>query len=50
MSETLTAIVQLLRWDKPAGRLILMVPALWGAFLAGRGHSPCDRDWGHGLG
>lgn len=30
-------IVRLLRWDKPAGRLILMLPALWAAFLAARG-------------
>ncbi len=30
-------VVRLLRWDKPAGRLILMVPALWAAFLAARG-------------
>lgn len=30
-------IVRLLRWDKPSGRLILMVPALWAAFLAARG-------------
>ena len=40
MSETCLAIIQLLRWDKPAGRLILLVPALWGAFLAGRGAPP----------
>ncbi|MGK7906328.1 MAG: 4-hydroxybenzoate solanesyltransferase [Synechococcus sp.] len=40
MNPTLLAIVQLLRWDKPAGRLILMVPALWGAFLAARGTPP----------
>ncbi|MGF1498863.1 MAG: 4-hydroxybenzoate solanesyltransferase [Elainellaceae cyanobacterium] len=26
-------IVRLLRWDKPAGRLILMLPALWAVFL-----------------
>ena len=39
-AATLTAIVQLLRWDKPAGRLILVVPALWGAFLAARGTPP----------
>ena len=29
-------IIRLLRWDKPAGRLILMIPALWSVFLAGR--------------
>ncbi|MEN9213149.1 MAG: 4-hydroxybenzoate solanesyltransferase [Thermostichus sp. DG02_4_bins_136] len=34
------AILQLLRWHKPAGRLILMVPALWGAFLAADGIPP----------
>ncbi|NJO71773.1 MAG: 4-hydroxybenzoate solanesyltransferase, partial [Oscillatoriales cyanobacterium RM1_1_9] len=33
-------IVRLLRWDKPAGRLILMVPALWAIFLAARGAPP----------
>lgn len=27
-------IVRLLRWDKPAGRLILIIPALWAVFLA----------------
>lgn len=31
---TWKTIVRLLRWDKPAGRLILMVPALWAVFLA----------------
>lgn len=40
MKATALAIVRLLRWDKPAGRLILMVPALWGAFLAARGTPP----------
>ncbi|MFZ9737307.1 MAG: 4-hydroxybenzoate solanesyltransferase [Prochlorotrichaceae cyanobacterium] len=30
-------IVRLLRWDKPAGRLILMIPALWSVFLAAQG-------------
>jgi 4-hydroxybenzoate polyprenyltransferase len=29
-------VVRLLRWDKPAGRLILMIPALWAVFLASR--------------
>ncbi|MEA5472458.1 4-hydroxybenzoate solanesyltransferase [Spirulina sp. 06S082] len=33
-------IVRLLRWDKPAGRLILMIPALWGIVLAARGLPP----------
>lgn len=40
MSGTVSAVMRLLRWDKPAGRLILMIPALWGAFLAGRGAPP----------
>ncbi|MEM6437670.1 MAG: 4-hydroxybenzoate octaprenyltransferase, partial [Cyanobacteria bacterium P01_D01_bin.115] len=26
---TWKAILRLMRWDKPTGRLILMVPALW---------------------
>ncbi len=38
--STVSAIIRLLRWDKPEGRLILLVPALWGVFLAGRGHPP----------
>ena len=33
-------VARLLRWDKPAGRLILMLPALWGVVLAGRGAPP----------
>jgi 4-hydroxybenzoate polyprenyltransferase len=37
---TWITILRLLRWDKPAGRLILMVPALWAVFLAGRGSPP----------
>ena len=32
-----SAVFQLLRWDKPAGRIILMIPALWAAFLASSG-------------
>jgi 4-hydroxybenzoate polyprenyltransferase len=31
---TWQTILRLLRWDKPAGRLILIVPALWAVFLA----------------
>jgi len=38
--DTASAIFRLLRWDKPAGRLILLIPALWGVFLAGRGAPP----------
>lgn len=37
---TWQAIVRLLRWDKPTGRLILMVPALWSVFLAASGRPP----------
>ncbi len=33
-------IMRLLRWDKPAGRLILMIPALWAIFLATNGTPP----------
>jgi len=33
-------IIRLLRWDKPAGRLILMIPALWAVFLAAEGMPP----------
>ncbi|MEZ2276013.1 MAG: 4-hydroxybenzoate solanesyltransferase [Microcoleus sp.] len=38
--STLLAIARLLRWDKPAGRLILMIPALWAVFLAAHGRPP----------
>lgn len=34
------AALRLMRWDKPTGRLILMVPALWSLFLAARGTPP----------
>lgn len=34
---TWQSIVRLLRWDKPAGRLILMIPALWAVVLAASG-------------
>jgi len=33
-------LIRLLRWDKPAGRLILMIPALWAVFLASNGTPP----------
>lgn len=33
-------IIRLLRWDKPAGRFILMIPALWAVFLAAGGKPP----------
>jgi 4-hydroxybenzoate polyprenyltransferase len=31
---TWLTIIRLLRWDKPTGRLILLIPALWGFSLA----------------
>jgi len=31
---TFEKVIRLLRWDKPAGRLILMLPALWSLVLA----------------
>ena len=37
---TWLTVIRLLRWDKPAGRLILMIPALWGSCLAARGNPP----------
>ncbi len=39
---TISKIIRLLRWDKPAGRLILMIPALWALVLASwtQGHLP----------
>ncbi|MBF2025515.1 MAG: 4-hydroxybenzoate solanesyltransferase [Oscillatoriales cyanobacterium C42_A2020_001] len=33
-------VMRLLRWDKPAGRLILMIPALWAVVLAAGGTPP----------
>lgn len=33
-------IARLLRWDKPTGRLILMIPALWSVVLAADGSPP----------
>jgi 4-hydroxybenzoate polyprenyltransferase len=38
--STFFKIIRLLRWDKPAGRLILMIPALWAVFLAAQGIPP----------
>ena len=38
--STWEKIIRLLRWDKPAGRLILMIPALWAVFLAASGKPP----------
>lgn len=36
----LLTIIRLLRWHKPEGRLILMIPALWAVFLAASGKPP----------
>ncbi len=33
-------IIRLVRWHKPEGRLILMIPALWAVFLAASGKPP----------
>ena len=38
--STWQKIIRLLRWDKPAGRLILMIPALWAVFLAAEAQPP----------
>ena len=38
--STLDAVIRLLRWDKPTGRLILMIPALWSVVLATAGRPP----------
>lgn len=35
--ERWDTLVRLLRWNKPAGRLILLIPALWAVFLAAQG-------------
>ncbi len=40
IEPTWLTIIRLLRWDKPAGRLILMIPALWAIFLAAQGTPP----------
>ena len=40
IEPTWLIIIRLLRWDKPAGRLILMIPALWAIFLAAQGTPP----------
>jgi len=38
--STWITVLRLLRWDKPAGRLILMIPALWAVVLATKGTPP----------
>ena len=40
IEPTWQKVILLLRWDKPAGRLILMIPALWAVFLAAQGTPP----------
>jgi len=40
LEPTWMIIIRLLRWDKPAGRLILMIPALWALVLAAKGFPP----------
>ncbi|MEM7769721.1 MAG: 4-hydroxybenzoate solanesyltransferase [Cyanobacteria bacterium P01_A01_bin.37] len=40
---TWRTIVRLLRWNKPAGRLILMIPALWAVYLGA--HSIEEGQW-----
>lgn len=40
IEPTWQKVIRLLRWDKPAGRLILMIPALWAIFLAAVGTPP----------
>jgi 4-hydroxybenzoate polyprenyltransferase len=40
LKPTWYTVMRLLRWDKPEGRMILMVPALWAVFLAARGNPP----------
>ncbi|NMG57502.1 4-hydroxybenzoate octaprenyltransferase, partial [Geitlerinema sp. P-1104] len=37
---TWKTVIRLLRWHKPAGRLILMIPALWAVVLAAQGTPP----------
>ena len=38
--STFSRIIRLLRWNKPEGRLILMIPGLWAVFLAAQGKPP----------
>ncbi|WP_267383540.1 4-hydroxybenzoate solanesyltransferase [Cyanobacterium sp. uoEpiScrs1] len=37
---TWLTVIRLLRWNKPAGRFILMIPALWAVTLASDGKPP----------
>jgi len=40
IESTFSKIIRLLRWNKPEGRLILMIPGLWAVFLAAQGKPP----------
>lgn len=40
IESTFGKIIRLLRWNKPEGRLILMIPGLWAVFLAAQGKPP----------
>ncbi len=42
LSPAVNRMIRLLRWDKPTGRLILMLPALWSLVLAADGRPPWD--------
>ncbi|MBT9312077.1 4-hydroxybenzoate octaprenyltransferase [Leptothoe kymatousa] len=37
VEPTWKTVIRLMRWDKPTGRLILMIPALWALFVAADG-------------
>ncbi|MEM6251603.1 MAG: 4-hydroxybenzoate solanesyltransferase [Cyanobacteria bacterium P01_D01_bin.156] len=37
VEPTWKTVIRLMRWDKPTGRLILMIPALWALFVAAEG-------------
>ena len=40
IESSFSKIIRLLRWNKPEGRLILMIPGLWALFLAAEGKPP----------
>ena len=40
IESTFSKVLRLLRWNKPEGRLILMIPGLWAVFLAAEGKPP----------
>ncbi|WP_071455925.1 4-hydroxybenzoate solanesyltransferase [Gloeomargarita lithophora] len=42
LNQMIGLIIRLLRWDKPTGRLILILPALWSLVLASGGRPPWD--------